>query len=93
MIVRPVERYHLPRYPDRDDVLHNQLIMKSLPQRWARNAVTKTAVTVTIAMMLTGCGLKYPPVFIHGDGVGGFGCSSIAPPKFMSEGEARIIIN
>ncbi|HPT78112.1 MAG TPA: hypothetical protein PK830_03290 [Candidatus Atribacteria bacterium] len=32
------------------------------------------------------------PIFVHGDGRGGFGCVSVAPPVFLSEEEAMDVI-
>ncbi|MCX7747283.1 MAG: hypothetical protein N2645_10385 [Clostridia bacterium] len=33
-----------------------------------------------------------PPLFIHGEGLGGFGCVSVLPPAFLSEDEAYQVI-
>jgi hypothetical protein len=35
---------------------------------------------------------KIAPIFVHGDGVGASGCIMIAPPVYLSEGEALKII-
>ena len=36
--------------------------------------------------------LNVAPIFIHGEGTGGIGCMSVAPPSFLSEQEALAII-
>ena len=33
------------------------------------------------------------PLFVHGQGTGAFGCEMVAPPAFLSEAEALIVIN
>jgi hypothetical protein len=33
------------------------------------------------------------PLFLHGDGLGAFGCVMVAPPAFLSEDEALAVIN
>lgn len=33
------------------------------------------------------------PLFIHGEGIGAFGCMMVAPPAFLSEDEALTVIN
>lgn len=33
------------------------------------------------------------PIFVHGEGRGAFGCVMIAPPVFLTEGEALAVIN
>ncbi|MBN2380130.1 hypothetical protein JXM67_10065 [candidate division WOR-3 bacterium] len=35
---------------------------------------------------------RVAPVFVHGGGYGSIGCMAISPPVFLSEGEARLII-
>ena len=37
--------------------------------------------------------LNIAPLFVHGDGMGAFGCVMIAPPAFLSEDEALSVIN
>lgn len=37
--------------------------------------------------------LNIAPLFVHGDGMGSFGCVMVAPPAFLSEDEALSVIN
>ncbi len=55
----------------------------------ASQAPVNTGVTPTIKKSAPGV---IPPVFVHGDGSGSFGCTSVAPPVFLSEEEAYQVI-
>ncbi len=37
--------------------------------------------------------INVAPLFVHGDGLGAFGCVMVAPPAFLSEDEALAVIN
>ena len=106
MNVKPIENYKTPAYPDKNEVLKNPDLLKTLPERWKGKAKACTAVALSslLLMILTSCSTKdntesagsdtgtVAPLFIHGDGRGSFGCVSVAPPAFLSEEEAFTVI-
>lgn len=102
MRVKSVEKYRLPYYPDKKEVLRNPVILKSIPQRWKGNVKVGIALSSLLCFMLSACEGsanlknhlkgKAAPIFEHGDGRGSFGCDSVAPPAFLSEEEAFEVI-
>lgn len=106
MNLQPVKSYKTPQYPDKKIIFDNPDILKSVPKRWNKSVSTQIAFSSLLLMTLTACGPKnyssdntgskeasVAPIFEHGDGIGGYGCVSVAPPAFLSEEEAYQIIN
>lgn len=104
MIPQPVKRYRTPGYPVRLEVLADpDLLLRNVPANWGRNAVLMGALA---AFLATGAwaradgdeGKAKPnaaivaPVFEHGEGRGATGCVAVAPPSFLSEEEALVVI-
>ncbi|MDP4091420.1 MAG: metalloprotease, partial [Bacillota bacterium] len=106
MEIKPVKKYKVPGYPDRDTVLNSPGILKTVPERWKGNAYVCAALSTLMLASLTSCTQKaqrtgtdgqgnkalVAPIFEHGQGRGSFGCSSVAPPSFLSEEEAFQVI-
>lgn len=104
MEIVPVKKYNEPNYPDREKVLANPEILKYIPERWRNNTYVLAALSTLLMLTLTGCESKgtssepssskaaVAPIFEHGSGRGSFGCSSVAPPSFLSEEEAFQVI-
>ncbi len=57
-----------------------------LPLLIARQAVADDAGDINATS------LRVAPLFIHGDGRGSFGCVAVNPPVFLSEDEARQVV-
>lgn len=106
MQVKPIIKYKFPVYPDREDVLKNPELLRKLPVRWRGNTYVAAALSSLLLMTFTACNYEKEdvksvespykgeaaPLFVHGDGRGAFGCSSVAPPAFLSEEEAFSVI-
>ncbi|ATW28185.1 hypothetical protein [Candidatus Formimonas warabiya] len=108
MDLKPVKKYHTPRYPEKSLVLDKPALLKTLPERWKGNAYIGMALTSVLAFSLAGCTassqddktisrnqpgkVTAAPIFEHGQGRGSFGCVSVAPPSFLSEEEAYDVI-
>ncbi len=61
MEVQPVRKYKAPGYPDKERVLRNPGILKTVPERWKGNMQVATAFSILMAMTLTACGQKWTP--------------------------------
>lgn len=100
MNLQPVRRYPQPQLPTRVIVDENPDLLKLLPMRWQGNAAVVTALAACLALSASssdsakkpGTASRVAPVFVHGDGVGSFGCRVISPPVFLSEDEAIEVI-
>jgi hypothetical protein len=107
MDIVPVKKYKEPKYPTRKMVLNNPEILEALPDRWKGNAYVGIAFSALLMVTISACETKNinqpntntqykeaktVPVFEHGKGRGNFGCSSVAPPSFLSEEEAFQVI-
>lgn len=55
MEVKPIKSYREPAYPEKNIVLMNPNILKSLPQRWKGNVKIGIALSSLVMMMLSGC--------------------------------------
>ena len=88
-----------PRYPTWELVrMQPSLLTQDVPERWqGRTAVIAALTAATLSTALSGqpvlAGRPIAVVFEHGEGHGSFGCVSIAPPTFLSEEEARQVVN
>jgi len=101
LLVTPVKKYSLPKYPSLLDAKNNPDLLRKMPSRWQRNAKVIAAAGLLGTIMLTSCGianadnrnlLNVAPIFKHGSGSGAFGCVMIVPSVFLSEQEALAII-
>lgn len=103
--VEPVSLYKTPKYPTKDAVRANPLILNALPQRWRAMPALCVAVSLTLSTGLFGCSkdtrededddddLRVSvPFFAHGEGRGSYGCVMVAPAVYLSEEEALQII-
>lgn len=54
---------------------------------------TASAIDAVMEGEVLAPAIRVAPLFIHGGGVGSFGCMMVAPPAFLSEYEALTIIN
>ena len=104
--VTPQIQYRAREYPTNEMLAGQPELLTALPWRWHNNALVKTALSFALISGLAGCArlssdkireevTEHPisiPVFEHGRGMGSYGCSSIAPPVFLSEEEARQVI-
>ena len=101
MEVRKVAAARPPHYPDKQAVVTDSTLLLNTPERWRRNTAVCTALASVSALLLSSCSTvansgstAVPvPIFEHGAGRGGFGCVSVAPPAFLSESEARAVID
>jgi hypothetical protein len=104
--VSPVLFYGTPKYPTKDAVRADPLILNALPQRWKAMPALCVAVSLTLSTGLFGCS-RDPrgsddvneddlsisvPIFEHGEGRGSYGCVMVAPAVYLSEEEAIQII-
>ncbi len=104
MRVQCIKNYKDPNYPDKGMIMKNPILLSTLPERWKTNRYATAALSTLLLFTLTACGSKpqtgvpvektaaVAPIFQHGEGRGGFGCMSIAPPSFLSEEEAFQVI-
>lgn len=96
MKVKPVTRYSSPKYPTKEELLRTPAVLTKVPHRWQKNPVVLAALGMTA--FLTSC-TQTPetetaaaPLFVHGEGIGSFGCVAVISPYFLSEEEAFDII-
>ncbi|MBN1775342.1 MAG: hypothetical protein JW817_02625 [Clostridiales bacterium] len=103
--VEPVSLYKTPKYPTKEAVRANPLILNALPQRWRAMPALCVAVSLTLSTGLFGCSKDIRededddddlrvsvPFFAHGEGRGSYGCVMVAPAVYLSEEEALQII-
>lgn len=103
--VEPVILYGTPKYPTKEAVRTNPLILHALPKRWRAVPALCVAVSLTFSTGLFGCSkdtrededddddLRVSvPFFAHGEGRGSYGCIMVAPAVYLSEEEAIQII-
>jgi hypothetical protein len=102
MRMKPVRYYAPPAYPTRDYLVEHPELLRLVPERWRHNRIV-LAVLSAAAFMLTSCKemaeaepggtpSHVAPIFVHGAGRGSFGCVAMNPPVFLSEEEARQVI-
>jgi len=102
MRLHPVRTRQAPRYPTRDALNEHPEFLYTVPQRWRGNRLVLTALRGAVCLSLAGqavagdpAAAKAPqvaPIFVHGAGRGSFGCEVVNPPVFLSEDEARQVI-
>lgn len=99
-----IRRYTEPRYPTFDDLRVHPELLNHIPRRWRGNRFVLTALSLVLPLIIarqaTGEDdergqpdkLRVAPLFIHGSGRGSFGCVVVNPPVFLSEDEARQVV-
>jgi hypothetical protein len=98
MKLKPVKHYKPPNYPTQDYLLEHPELLRLVPKRWQGNRVVLTALTAVALLMISCQGNtgrksnRVAPIFVHGNGVGTYGCMVISPPVFFTESEACRII-
>jgi len=100
--VKPIKRYSVPRYPTREQAVQDPNLLKKLPARFSASPAVCAALAAVLSLGLAGCAASPDaepdaspgsiPIFSHGDGMGSYGCVSVAPPVFLSEEEAISVI-
>lgn len=99
--VKPISRYREPRYPTAEQALRDPALLRRTPKRFSAIPAVCAALSATLALGLAGCqadpgaeetNALNVPVFAHGEGIGSYGCVSVAPPVFLSEEEALSVI-
>jgi len=62
------------------------------PETTTEETATETVDNIAMGEPMV-CTIRVAPLFVHGDGLGAFGCVMVAPPAFLSEDEALAVIN
>jgi len=55
MKVTSLKQYKKPKYPLKNEVLHNPILLKKLPERWKARAITSATMSTALLLMLTSC--------------------------------------
>ena len=105
MTTRIVRRYAPPRYPTREYLLEHPELLQWIPERWRQHRLVLGVLSMVIPLIVSRPALagdskngaaagasRVAPVFVHGDGRGAFGCIAVNPPVFLSEDEARQVV-
>jgi len=104
MKLAPLIRYAPPRYPTESILRENPAFLTALPNRWRNNrfALGTLASVLTLSAQwqalaqenaaTSGSNPRVAPLFIHGEGKGAYGCMVTNPPMFLTEGDAREVI-
>lgn len=104
MKCQKIRRYPSPDYPTRTYLQDHPELLRWVPQRWRNNGLVLRVLGMVLPLLIArqslagGTGdippatLRVAPLFIHGDGRGSFGCVAVNPPVFLSEDEARQVI-
>lgn len=104
MKLRIVRRYTAPCYPTRQYLMEHPELLSWIPERWRQHRLVLSVLSMVIPLIATRPTLAgeaktepastshVAPLFIHGDGRGAFGCVAVNPPVFLSEDEARQVI-
>ena len=102
--IRVVRRYSAPRYPTRQYLMEHPELLQLIPERWRQHRLVLGVLSMVIPLIVSrpsvaGDAKKVSatvphvaPLFIHGDGRGSFGCIAVNPPVFLSEDEARQVV-
>lgn len=104
MNCRSVRRYREPRYPTRDYLQDHPELLEYVPERWRKNRLVLVVLSIALPILLARHSqaedtkvvkhdsVRVAPLFVHGDGRGSFGCVVVNPPVFLSEAEARQVV-
>ena len=100
--MQPLHHYRPPAYPTRDIVTAHPELLRLLPRRWRGNtlvagALASACLIVSARWSPALAGKKSHaaavPIFVHSSGRVSYGCMAIAAPTFLSEDEARHVVN
>jgi hypothetical protein len=103
MRIRPVRHKAVPRYPTSDYLREHPELLYIVPERWRRNTLVLKILGGAACLLLASQTASaqqqggappsgIAPLFLHGEGRAAFGCMAINPPVFLSEDEARQVI-
>lgn len=99
MKLSPLKDYRGPEYPTQEILKAHPELLRVLPRRWHNNPLVLGTLVGLLALMEQSTAkaddkptLRVAPIFEHGEGQGAFGCVAIAPPVFLTEAEAREVI-
>jgi len=82
MEIIKLKKYKNPSYPLKDEVLCNPILLKKLPERWKKKAITCATMSSAALLFLTACRPTTP-----------LGGAIMSPIVTLSEEDALIIIN
>jgi len=107
MKIAPVKQYTDPKYPTRSAVDRDPTLLRAVPARWYGHALVLTAVAATCGIVTARWAIcaegetekeqppttsRVAPLFVHGEGRGSYGCMAVNAPTFLSEDEARQVV-
>ena len=104
MKCKKVRRYVAPQYPTREYLVEHPELLNWVPKRWRKNRLVLAVLSMVVPLLLArqatagdktapkAATVRVAPLFIHGDGRGAFGCVAVNPPVFLSEDEARQVV-
>jgi hypothetical protein len=104
MKMRIVRRYTTPCYPTRQYLMEHPELLQWIPERWRQHRLVLGVLSMVIPLIISKPAVagdskntavdapRVAPLFIHGEGRGGFGCVAVNPPVFLSEDEARQVV-
>lgn len=99
-----VRRNVTPEYPTHDYLLDHPELLRWVPERWRGNRLILGMLSIAVPLIMARqatagerkdakpATVRVAPLFIHGDGRGSFGCVVVNPPVFLSEDEARQVV-
>jgi hypothetical protein len=103
MKIAPVKQYKAPEYPIQDMLAKHPELLKYVPKRWANAPVVLSALSLACFILSARDSItaertsatagRVAPIFHHGEGRGAMGCEAVVAPMFLSEDEARQVIN
>ena len=99
MNLTPLKVYRAPDYPTQEILCQRPELLRTLPRRWHNNRLVLGTLAGILALMEQSNAkaedqpaLRVAPVFEHGKGQGAYGCVVVTPPVFLTEAEARDVI-
>jgi hypothetical protein len=104
MNIQPVRGTVNPRYPSSDYLEQHPDLLSLVPERWRQNAFVLRVLGGVVGLVLAaqnsasaqqrtpGPPSRVAPIFVHGSGRGAFGCIAVSAPVFLTEDEARQVI-
>ena len=104
MNIQPVRGKVNPRYPSSDYLERHPDLLSVVPERWRQNAFVLRVLGGVVGLVLAAQNSAsaqqraavppshVAPIFVHGSGRGAFGCVASSAPVFLTEDEARQVI-
>jgi hypothetical protein len=104
MRIKPVRRMAAPSYPTWDCLRDHPELLELVPERWRHNGLVLAVLGGVMSLIMasqsqaadqraaSGDASRLAPIFAHGGGRGTFGCMTVNPPVFLSEAEARQVV-